>query len=89
MKPLTQAERKIVYKACELVECRSRPSYVALELAAGHSLHWPYAPLTQRYRRFYRRETVAYWFDDGGTYDMTKERRILMLLLFAEAAGDI
>jgi hypothetical protein len=83
---MTKAEREIIYKACELVERTGWYSCLALAEVGG-GLH-----LT-RYAWFFDRSELAFWYncDERERFFTlpTKEQRILMLLLFLEAEGDV
>jgi hypothetical protein len=77
-----------VHEACEGVETGQHNwSCTALEFGFSN-VEMP--ELRDRYAAFYEKKANEVWFPGGENFDpFTKDQRILLLLLFAEAEQDV
>lgn len=95
MAKLTAKEKQSIKRAMDLVETLSRCSCDALGQAEG--MHRMNSPLAAKYGDFYGFRPNGYWPDfiygvstfNEEVFRAQKNRRLIMLALFAEAAEDV
>ena len=81
-KTTTKREKKIIYKAAELV-ATGRPGYSCLAIEKASECTYFGEDLVAKYCLFYEQPIFNAWL--GVNHDELKDLRILLLLLFAEA----
>lgn len=92
---MTKEEKQIIYDACELIECGVwRTSCYALSKAHSRAkdeslIFGINSDICRRYVEFFRKSLNDLWdFSDNNSPEGRMER-IIALLLFAEAEGDL